>query len=238
MNIGTERRPFKVLRPIEHSAAMVIARYSNRYPAAMINTQTQPLQSDLLWKSLRVGIICATCAFAFLFFSQRNFLKQNGQALGALTSNIQRVPFATITKSAAPPADAKALTIAPTSVVPNAGINVGATTPPAFSIPQLDGFKVTEFALLVSPEFQHLGGIQLRLSSVNAGAGTYDITVRTRGREFYRQDVRINERVPVTRNPGTGPALVVGGLAPNRVFGYLTEPERGRHGHRRRHRRK
>ena len=30
MNTGTERRPFKVLRPAEHSTAMVIVRHANR----------------------------------------------------------------------------------------------------------------------------------------------------------------------------------------------------------------
>jgi hypothetical protein len=95
---------------------------------------------------------------------------------------------------------------------------------------------VTEFNLSVTPEFQSVGDVELRLMAVNTAARTYDITVRTNQREFYRQDVKLAEHVPLLKNAALGPELVVGAISENRVFGYLTEPQR--RGHRRHHRRR
>ena len=84
MNAGPERRPFKVLTPPERSSAMVIARYSNRQQRAMRAgaAQTEDASPDLLWKALRVGSVCAACAFAFFFLSQRNLFERVGETLG------------------------------------------------------------------------------------------------------------------------------------------------------------
>lgn len=192
---------------------MVIARYANRPPAPIAGPAQQ--QSDLLWRALRVGTLCAACAFAFFFVSERNLFHRTGQTLGPLPDSVQRVHLS-----------------APLAAQ-------GATLPAAsarnFSLPDDKNLKVTEFDLRVNPEFQDLEGIQLRVTGVNPTTSSYDITVRTKDREFYRQDVKLQEHVPLTRNAGLGPEIVVGAITENRVYGYLTEPiRRGHHRHRRR----
>ncbi len=218
MNTGTERRPFKVLRPPEHSTAMVIVRHANRELAVLARAQDEP--SDLLWKALRVASLCAACAFAFFVLSERHLFERSSEKVGPLTNSIQRVRLDT-PRSGTPVADGK---------------TVSAATAPEGFVPPVDKrFKVTEFALEVSPQFQDLDGVQLRLTGVNTAAHTFDITVRTREREFYRQDVKVAEHVPLVKNSPNGPELVVGEIGHDRVFGYLSEPIR--RGHRRHHRR-
>ena len=218
MNTGTERRPFKLLRPPEHSTAMVIVRHANREVAVMARAQDAP--GDLVWKALRVASLCAACAFAFFVLSERHLLERSGEKVGPLADSVQRVRLDT-PRSTPPVADGK--TVSP------------ATTPEDF-VPQVDKrFKITEFALEVSPQFQDLDGVQLRLTGVNTAAHTFDITVRTREREFYRQDVKLAEHVPLVKNSPEGPELVVGEIGRGRVVGYLSEPlHRGHRRHRRR----
>jgi hypothetical protein len=109
-------------------------------------------------------------------------------------------------------------------------------SPQTFALPQSPNLTVTEFNLSVNPEFQSVANVDVRLGSVNVSANTYDVTIRTPHREFYRQDVKLAEHIPLSRNQAEdGPELVVGAISQNRVFGYVSEP---RHrGHRRRHRR-
>jgi hypothetical protein len=121
------------------------------------------------------------------------------------------------------------------SAVPDGKTVSAAATPEGFVPPADKRLKITEFTLEVSPEFQDLDGVQLRLMGVNTATKTFDITVRTREREFYRQDVKLEEHVPLVRNSLQGPELVVGEIAKDRVFGYLSEPLR--RWHRRHHRR-
>jgi hypothetical protein len=105
-----------------------------------------------------------------------------------------------------------------------------------FALPQAPNLAVTEFNLPVTPEFQAVGDIRLKVNAVNPSANTYDITVQTSRREFYRQDVKLDERLPLAKDSTSGPELVVGAIAQNRVFGYLSEPQR--RGHRRHRHRK
>jgi hypothetical protein len=209
MNTGTERRPFKVLTPPEHSTAMVIARYANRELAVTTRASDEP--GDLLWKALRVGSVCAACAFAFFVLSERHLFERSGSKAGPLPDSIQRVRLDT-PRPIAPVADGKTVT--------------AAAPPESLALPADRGFKITEFALEVSPEFQDLDGVQLRLTGVNTAANTYDITVRTKAREFYRQDVKLEEHLPLLKNSPHGPELVVGEIGHDRVLGYLSEPVR------------
>jgi hypothetical protein len=225
MNAGSDRRPFKVLTPPERSSKMVIARYSSRpRPHQSTNNANQP--PDMLWKAVRVGALCAACAFAFFSFSQRNSFQRIGNTVGAIPESVERLhfsPSATPPPSPAPtPADAKV-------------INNPSQAPQTFVLPQSPKLTVTEFNLSVNPEFQSVGNIDLRLSAVNTATQTYDITVKTPRREFYRQDAKLTEHIPLSRNQTeNGPELVVGAISQNRVYGYISEP---RHHWRRRHRR-
>jgi hypothetical protein len=217
MNTGIERRPFKVLRPLKHSTAMVIARYTNR--AASVIPSSPIENNGLLWKALRVASLFAACAFAFLVLRERHLFERSGYTLGALPDSIERVPFGGKPAVALPPA---------------APVEDGKTLS-QIELPEASNLTVTKFNLPVAPEFQEVGDVELRLAGVNAAAHTYDITVRTRAREFYRQDVKVDEHVPLLRNSPHGPELVVAAVEPNRVIGYVSEPlHRGRHRHRRR----
>lgn len=223
MNTGMNRRPFKVLTPSERSTAMVIARYSTRQVAGGA-LPAQAEQHDLVWKALRMGIACAGCAFAFFFLSQRNLLERTGEALGALPDSIQRVNFKPLVATL--PSDIQ---------TPDGKAVSTDTAPQPFTVPEDKDFSVTQFNLSVTSEFQNVGDVQLRLNNVNTTANTYDITVKTSQREFYRQDVKLNERIQLAKNSTAGSELVIGAIAHDRVFGYLSEPLR--RGHRRHHRR-
>ena len=229
MNAGPERRPFKVLTPPEHSSAMVIARYSNRQRAMRGAAPAQEAPPDIIWKALRLGSVCAACAFAFFLVSQRNLFERIGETVGPMPDSVQRLHFAgtTTAQQSAPTQQQPAEAIAPADArsMPVTG------AAPTFTVPEAPNLAVTEFNLSVTPEFQNIGNVQLRLAGVNAPARTYDITVRTSQREFYRQDVKLDEHIPLTRNSAHGAELVVGAIAENRVFGYVSEPQR--HGHRR-----
>ena len=200
---------------------MVIARYSNRPRRQVAAPGPAP---DMLWKAIRVGALCAACAFAFFSMSQRNWFQRAGDTVGPIPKSIQRLHFAapspaTAIPTPAPPPVADAKTASPTVVIPQ-----------TFALPDSPKLTVTEFNLSVTPEFQNVGRVQLRLTAVNPSANTYDIKVKTSRREFYRQDVKLAEHLPLSRNEAEGPELVVGAISENRVFGYLSEPRRrGRH---------
>ena len=226
LNPGPERRPFKVLTPPERSSALVIARYSKR--PRQRAPKAPATQQQLTWRAVRVGAFCAAFAFAFFSFSQRNSFVRSGESLGALPDSVQRLRFGSGPPASAdapqsingPPADAKSID-APAD-------------PQTFALPDSTNLTVTEFNLSVTPGFQTVGHVDLRINNVNASANTYDITVRTPNREFYRQDVKLSEHIPLTKTESDGPELVVGAISQNRVFGYIAEP---RHRHRRhRHR--
>lgn len=224
MNVGMERRPFKLLTPPERSTAMVIARYSNRQLALRPPATAQVERPDLLWKAIWVACLFAACAFTFFFMSQRNLFQRSGETLGPLPDSIQRLHFTPPVSAAqaALPPDAKALSVA--------------MAPPTFALPDAKNLAVTEFNLSVTPEFQSVGDVDLKLMGVNAATNTYDIIVRTSQREFYRQDVKLEEHLPLAKNAALGSELVVGAISQDRVFGYLSEPQR--RGRRRHHRRK
>jgi hypothetical protein len=218
MNTGIERRPFKVLKPLKHSTAMVIARYANREAGVIAPAHVEP--GDIVWRALRVGGVCAACAFAFFVLSERHLFERSGETAGSVPGASQRLQF-TAPRAVAPTGDSKTVSMP--------------TAPQMLAPPADKRLKITEFALEVSPEFQDLDGVELRLTGVNAAAHTYDITVRTREREFYRQDVGLAEHVPLLKKALHGPELVVGEIGRDRVSGYLSEPLH--RGHRRHHRR-
>ena len=235
MNAGSDRPPFKVLRPAERSRAMVIARYT-KHPKPTPPSPGQTAQpTDMLWKALRLGSLSAACAFAFFFISQRNVFVRSGEPLGALPSDsIQRVQFHGVADEATTTQPQSS--VAPKPVADGKMVSSATPDPPVLAAPNNPNLDVTEFNLSVAPQFQDLGKVQLRLSGVNPSAHTYDITVRTRRREFYRQDVKLDEHIPLEKDATNGAELVVGAIQPDRVYGYLSEPVH--HGHRRHRRRR
>jgi hypothetical protein len=203
---------------------MVIARYTTRQPNPKEAAPGGPTESsELFWKALRLASVCAACAFTFFFLSQRNLFQRSGQNLGALSDSVERVNFHVPDgKSVSASTSTSALSTQPTFAVPDD--------------PNIAGV----FTLSVGSDFQDVPNnvdedLELKLSGVNATAHTYDITIRTSNREFYQQDVPLNEHIPLLKDSPNGPTLVVSGIAENQVIGYLTEPQRRGHRRHRRH---
>ncbi len=223
-NTGTGRRPFKVLTPPERSTAMVLARYSNRQKTHAAKN-AELAARELMWKAILLGTACAAFAFGFFLLSQRNWLLQSGQMVGALPNSVQRVQFATPRTAPAPAGDAD------TPDARTAGPTVRAD---GFTIPTDESASITEFDLPVTGDFQTVGSVKLRLMGANPMAKTYDISVKTPQREFYRQDVKLAEHILLGRSDKSG-ELVVGEISPSSVHGYVSEPRYRGHHRRRRH---
>ena len=97
--------------------------------------------------------------------------------------------------------------------------------PPRLSLPERRDRKVTEFILAESSDFQSLGPVKLRLTGVNAKSGSYNLSVRMRGRQFTRTNVKLDEAVKLANGKRTASEVVVGAIVQNRVWGYLSEPK-------------
>ena len=112
-----------------------------------------------------------------------------------------------------------------------------AAPPPRLTLPEGRDRKVTEFILAESSNFQNLGAVKLKLTAVDAQRGSYNLSVRSRGRQFTRTNVKLNEAVRLAGAKRTAPEIVVGAIVQNRVWGYLSEPKAKTHSaHRRRKR--
>lgn len=99
-----------------------------------------------------------------------------------------------------------------------------AAPPSHVSLPEQRNRKVTEFILAESSDFQSLGPVKLRLTEVNAQSGSYNLSVRIRGQQFTRTNVKLDEAVKLADGRRTAPEVVVGAIVQNRVWGYLSEP--------------
>jgi hypothetical protein len=85
--------------------------------------------------------------------------------------------------------------------------------------------KVTQFILAESPDFQRLGPVRLKLTSVDAARGSYNLVLVAKGRSFDKTNIKLNE--PVTLPPGGTKAasqIVVNAIVADGVQGYLSEP--------------
>lgn len=112
-----------------------------------------------------------------------------------------------------------------------------AAIPRHLPLPEGRDRKVTEFFLAESGDFQNLGPIKLKLTAVDAQTGSYNLAVRSRGRQFTWTHVKLNEAVKLAGAKRTAPEIVVGAITQNRVWGYLSEPKAKTHSaHRRRKR--
>src|SRR5690348_866763 len=91
-------------------------------------------------------------------------------------------------------------------------------------IPERLDRKITEFRLAVSPKFQSLGALKLRITALNAERGSYNLAVRVRGREFTRTNVKVDQTVRLDTGRKAS-EIVVGAIVQNRAWGYLSEPK-------------
>jgi len=91
-------------------------------------------------------------------------------------------------------------------------------------IPERLDRKITEFRLAVSPKFQSLGALKLRITALNAERGSYNLAVRVRGREFTRTNVKVDQTVKLDTGRKAS-EIVVGAIVQNRAWGYLSEPK-------------
>jgi hypothetical protein len=97
--------------------------------------------------------------------------------------------------------------------------------PAHVSLPERGDRKVTEFILAESPNFQSLGPVKLKLTGVDAESGSYNLSVRSRGRQFSRKNVKLDQAVKLADGKRAAPEIVVGAIVQNRVWGYLSEPK-------------
>ncbi len=164
----------------------------------------------LAMKALVLALLCATLAFLLSAMGERKL-----------------VPAAPAVHAPVVPAQERP--VAENAPVPQ---------PERLVIPERPDRKITEFRLAVSPEFQSLGAVKLRITALNAEHGSYNLAVRVRGREFTRTNVKVDQAVKL-RNNGkkAGPEIVVGAIVQDRAWGYLSEPKvKAAATHRRRHR--
>jgi hypothetical protein len=97
--------------------------------------------------------------------------------------------------------------------------------PERLVIPERRDRKITEFRLAVSPDFQSLGAVKLRITALNAEHGSYNLAVRVRGREFTRTNVKVDQAVKLPNGKKAAPEIVVGAIVQDRAWGYLSEPK-------------
>jgi hypothetical protein len=171
------------------------------------------------------GAACASTAI-------RQGLTVKALALAGLCAALAFFYFAIRERKMAPAVPAaRAAIAAPKPTV------AAAAPPPRLTLPEGRDRKVTEFILAESSNFQNLGAVKLKLTAVDAQRGSYNLSVRSRGRQFTRTNVKLNEPVRLAGAKRTAPEIVVGAIVQNRVWGYLSEPKAKTHSaHRRRKR--
>ena len=153
--------------------------------------------NGLAIKALVLALFCATLAFLLSAMGERKL-----------------VPAAPAVHAPVVPAQER-------SVAENAP----APQPERLVIPERPDRKITEFRLAVSPKFQSLGAVMLRITALNAEHGSYNLAVRVRGREFTRRNVKVDHAVKLRTGKKAAPEIVVGAIVQNRAWGYLSEPK-------------
>lgn len=167
-----------------------------RYPA---RADFMPgwVPKGLAMKALFLALLCATLAFLLSAMGERKLV---------------------------PAAPAVYAPVVPAQERPVAE-NAPAPQPERLVIPERPDRKITEFRLAVSPEFQSLGAVKLRITALNAERGSYNLAVRIRGREFTRKNVKVDQAVKLRTGRKATPEIVVGAIVQNRAWGYLSEPK-------------
>ncbi len=167
-----------------------------RYPA---RADFMPgwVPKGLAMKALFLALLCATLAFLLSAMGERKL-----------------VPAAAAVYAPVVPAQERPV-----------AENAPAPQPERLVIPERPDRKITEFRLAVSPEFQSLGAVKLRITALNAERGSYNLAVRIRGREFTRKNVKVDQAVKLRTGRKATPEIVVGAIVQNRAWGYLSEPK-------------
>jgi hypothetical protein len=180
-----------------------------RYPGETAFASAR-IRRRLTLKAIMLASVCAALAF---FFSALRERKQ------------------------APAAPAALAPVAAKREIAGAG-PIPTPAPRHFALPERPDRKITEFILAASPEFQSLGPVKLKLAGVDARRGSYNLSVRMRGRQFTRTNVKVDQAVKLGNGKKAAPEIVVGAIVQNRVWGYLSEPKsKVQSSHRRRRRR-
>jgi len=179
-----------------------------RYPAKA-DFLPSWVPKGLAMKALILALFCATLAFLLSAMGERKLVPA-APAMHAPVVLAQERPMAQ---------------------------NAPASRPERLVIPERPDRKITEFRLAVSPEFQSLGAVKLRITALNAEHASYNLAVRVRGREFTRTNVKVDQAVKLPNGKKAAPEIVVGAIVQDRAWGYLSEPKvKPASTHRRRHR--
>jgi hypothetical protein len=180
-----------------------------RYPGETVFASAR-IRRRLTVKAITLACVCAALAF---FFSALRERKQAPAAPAAVAPIV--APRETAAAGPTP-----------------------ALAPRHFLLPERPDRKITEFILAASPEFQSLGPVKLRLAGVDAQRGSYNLSVRMRGRQFTRTNVKVDQAVKLGNGKKAAPEIVVGVIVQNRVWGYLSEPKTKAQSSSHRHRRR
>jgi hypothetical protein len=201
------------------SSAIVLARHSSARTSERLASEAS---GPLVWRAFGLAALCAALMFCFLAL--------RGRSLSLLDGTEKIGPALPPKAAMVTPAEAKAS---------------AETVPAPQPVPLLEqpDRTVTQFILAESPDFQRLGPVRLKLTSVDAAHGSYNLLLVAKGHSFDKTNIKLNE--PVTLPPaGTKAAsqIVVNAIVADGVQGYLSEPngvEANYSGssHRRRHRR-
>jgi len=151
----------------------------------------------LAMKALVLALLCATLAFLFSAMGERKLV---------------------------PAVPAVHAPVVPAQERPVAG-NAPASQPERLVIPERPDRKITEFRLAVSPAFQSLGTVKLRITALNVEHGSYNLVVRDRGRELTRTNVKVDQAVKLPNGKKAAPEIVVGAIVQDRAWGYVSEPK-------------
>jgi hypothetical protein len=169
-----------------------------------------------VWSAVGLATLCAALVFSFLALRGRSLSQQDG---------LEKI---------GPPFPAK-MAPATSAALTNRTSVDARTESQAFQLLKRQDRKVTPFILAQSSDFQRLGAIQLKLTSVDVAHGTCNLLLVTKGRRFDKTLVKVNE--PVILAPGLSPPLSSAGagsgsqllvevIVPGGVRGYLSEPKR------------
>jgi hypothetical protein len=213
------------LRTVEDSSTVVLARDSTGGPVAGIESSNK---RPLAWIAFGIAILCAALVFSFLALRERSFSLHLAEA-GKIGPVVPR--------NAAPAAPGHLADAASRTFTDRTNV-VARPEPPALQLLERRDRKVTQFILAESTDFQRLGPVQLKVTGVDAVHGSYNLLLMAKGRRFDKSNIKLNEAVNISPTGArTAPQIVVNGIVPGGVQGYLSEPGHSGSSHRRWHRR-
>ena len=189
-------------RMLKDSSTIVLARHSSARTSKRLASEES---GPLVWRAFGLAGLCAALMFCFLALRGRSLSLRDG------------------TEKIGPALPPKAAVVNPAGPAKASA----ETMPAAHPVPLLQepDRKVTQFILAESPDFQRLGPVRLKLTSVDAAHGSYNLVLVAKGRSFDKTNIKLNEPVTLPlAGTKAAPQIVVNAIVADGVQGYLSEP--------------